>query len=38
MRKEIGGKANTKVGFGKEFPMDIFDLKKPSKAAGAGGS
>ena len=31
-------KANTKVGFGKEFPMDIFDLKKPSKAAGAGGS
>lgn len=38
VRKEIGGKANTKVGFGKEFPMDIFDLKKPSKAAGAGGS
>ena len=31
-------KANTKVGFGKEFPMDIFDLKKSSKAAGAGGS
>lgn len=31
-------KANTKVGFGKEFPMDIFDLKKSSKAAGAGDS
>lgn len=31
-------KTNTKVGFGKEFPMDIFDLKKPSKAAGAGDS
>ena len=31
-------KANTKVGFGKEFPMDIFDLKKSSKADGAGGS
>ena len=22
---------NKKVGFGKEFPMDIFDLKKPAK-------
>ena len=31
-------KANTKVGFGKEFPMDIFDLKKSSKAAGVGDS
>ena len=31
-------KTNTKVGFGKEFPMDIFDLKKSSKAAGAGDS
>ena len=31
-------KANTKVGFGKEFPMDIFDLKKPSKANGTAGS
>ena len=38
VRKEIGGKANTKVGFGKEFPMDIFDLKKSLKADGAGGS
>lgn len=38
MRKKIGGKANTKVGFGKEFPMDIFDLKKPSKANGTAGS
>ena len=24
---------NKKVGFGKEFPMDIFDLKKPAKTA-----
>ena len=38
VRKKIGGKANTKVGFGKEFPMDIFDLKKPSKANGTAGS
>lgn len=24
---------NKKVGFGKEFPMDIFDLKKPKKSS-----
>lgn len=31
--------ANKKVGFGKEFPMDIFDLKKPAKKeAGAASS
>ncbi|MDD6797000.1 MAG: DNA helicase PcrA [Clostridia bacterium] len=27
-------KPNTKVGFGKEFPSDIFDLKKPEPSQG----
>lgn len=27
----ISGNTNKKVGFGKEFPMDLFDLKKPKK-------
>lgn len=27
-----GAEPNKKVGFGKEFPMDIFDMKKPAKA------
>ena len=30
--KNVGAaQPNKKVGFGKEFPMDIFDLKKPAK-------
>lgn len=29
---------NKKVGFGKEFPMDIFDIKKPVKAVKSGSS
>ncbi len=31
IRDTANAGANKKVGFGKEFPMDIFDLKKPAK-------
>ena len=39
IRDTANAGANKKVGFGKEFPMDIFDLKKPAKKeAGAASS
>lgn len=32
--KDVSGAVpNKKVGFGKEFPMDIFDIKKPAKTS-----
>ncbi len=32
IRNTANATPNKKVGFGKEFPMDIFDIKKPAKA------
>ncbi len=32
IRNTANAVPNKKVGFGKEFPMDIFDIKKPAKA------
>jgi len=31
VKKVANAEPNKKVGFGKEFPMDLFDLKKPAK-------